>query len=77
MAANHVRPIALSRKNWLFANSTKGAVALCNWYSIIETAKMNNLDPYKYLTYILTNIPIYKHEDKPLDDLLPWNVKLD
>jgi len=48
MAENHVRPIALGRKNWLFANSTKGAVALCNWYSIIETAKMK--------TWILINI---------------------
>ena len=77
IAENHVRPIAVGRKNWLFANSTDGAKALVNWYSIIETAKMNNLDPYKYLKYILTQIPIYKHEDKSLDELLPWNVNLD
>lgn len=77
IAENHVRPIAVGRKNWLFANSTDGAKALVNWYSIIETAKMNNLDPYKYLKYILTQIPIYKYENKSLDDLLPWNVKLD
>jgi len=61
VAENHVRPIAVGRKNWLFANSTDGAKALVNWYSIIETAKMNNLDPYKYLTHILTQIPIYTH----------------
>ena len=77
IAENHVRPIAVGRKNWLFANSTDGAKALVNWYSIIETAKMNNLDPYKYLKYILTQIPIYKYENKSLDNLLPWNVKLD
>ena len=41
IAENHVRPIAVGRKNWLFANSTKGAKSLCGWYSIIETAKMN------------------------------------
>ena len=77
IAENHVRPIAVGRKNWLFANSTEGAKSLVNWYSIIETAKMNNLDPYKYLKYILTQIPIYRYENKSLDDLLPWNVKLD
>ena len=77
IAENYVRPIAVGRKNWLFANSTKGAKALTGWYSIIETAKMNGLDPYKYLKHILTQIPIYRYENKPLDDLLPWNVKLD
>ncbi|MEA2049267.1 MAG: transposase domain-containing protein, partial [Campylobacterota bacterium] len=76
IAENHVRPIAVGRKNWLFANSTDGAKALCNWYSIIETAKMNGLDPYKYLKYILTQIPIYKDKNKSLEELLPWNVKL-
>lgn len=77
VAENHVRPIAIGRKNWLFAKSTNGAKALVNWYSIIETAKMNNVDPYKYLTLILAQIPIYRYENKPLEDLLPWNVNLD
>ena len=75
MAENHVRPIALGRKNWLFATSTKGADALCNWYSIIETAKANNLDAYAYLKYLLTELPIYQAEGKDIDALLPWNVK--
>jgi len=76
MAENHVRPIALGRKNWLFATSTKGATALCNWYSIIETAKANNLDAYAYLNYILTQLPIYEAEGKDIEDLFPWNVEL-
>jgi transposase len=76
IAENHVRPIAIGRKNWLFANSTKGATALCNWYSIIETAKANGLDAYAYLKHILTEIPIYQAEDKELESLLPWNVEL-
>lgn len=79
-AENHIRPIALGRKNWLFATSTKGATALANWYSIIETAKANNIDPFAYLTYILTHLPIYAKEGKKegvdLDPLLPWNVSL-
>jgi len=75
-AENHIRPIALGRKNWLFATSTKGATALCNWYSVIETAKANGLDPYAYLCHILTLLPIYEYEKKDIDDLLPWNVSL-
>jgi transposase len=79
-AENHIRPIAVGRKNWLFATSTKGATALANWYSIIETAKANNIDPFAYLTYILTQLPIYAKEGKKegvdLDPLLPWNVSL-
>ena len=75
-AENHVRPIAIGRKNWLFATSTKGATALCNWYSIIETAKANGLDAYAYLTYILTKLPIYQAEEKDIEELLPWNVEL-
>ncbi len=76
IAENHVRPIAIGRKNWLFATSTKGAIALCNWYSIIETAKANGLDAYAYLTSVLTQLPIYKAEEKDIEDLLPWNVEL-
>jgi len=74
-AENHVRPIAIGRKNWLFTTSAKGADALCNWYSIIETAKANKIDAYVYLTYILTQLPIYQAEGKNIDELLPWNVK--
>jgi len=76
IAENHVRPIAIGRKNWLFTTSTKGATALCNWYSIIETAKANNLDAYAYLKYVLTQLPIYKADGKDIEDLLPWNVEL-
>jgi len=76
IAENHVRPIAIGRKNWLFATSTKGATSLCNWYSVIETAKANNLDAYAYLKHILTLLPIYEAEKKDIEDLLPWNVEL-
>ncbi len=76
IAENHIRPIAVGRKNWLFATSTKGATALCNWYSIIETAKANGLDAYAYLVYVLTQLPIYEAEGKDIDELLPWGVKL-
>ena len=73
-AENHVRPIAIGRKNWLFATSTKGADAIANWYSIIETAKLNSLEPYYYLKYLLTELPIYQRDKKDIEKLLPWNV---
>lgn len=75
-AENHIRPIALGRKNWLFATSTDGANALANWYSIIETAKANNIDPFKYLCHILKELPLYQESNISIDPLLPWNVSL-
>jgi transposase len=77
IAENHVRPVAVGRKNWLFATSTKGADAMCNWYSIIETAKANGIDAYKYLKYVLTQLPIYEAEGRDIEELFPWNVEID
>ncbi len=73
-AENHVRPIALGRKNWLFATSVKGACCIANWYSIIETAKLNGLEPYFYLKYLLSQLPIYLKNEQNIEELLPWNV---
>ena len=73
-AENHIRPIAIGRKNWLFATSTKGADAIANWYSIIETAKLNGLEPYYYLKYLLTELPVYQKNNRDIEELLPWNV---
>lgn len=73
-AENHVRPIALGRKNWLFATSVKGANSIADWYSIIETAKLNGLEPYFYLKYLLTELPVYQRDGRNLEGLLPWNV---
>ena len=56
--------------------ATKGATAFCNWYSVIETAKANNLDAYTYLTHILTQLPIDEAQGKDIDGLLPWNVEV-
>lgn len=73
-AENHVRPIALGRKNWLFATSVKGANSIADWYSIIETAKLNGLEPYFYLKYLLTELPVYQRDGRDIEGLLPWNV---
>lgn len=51
-AERSIKPFVIGRKNWLFANTPKGAAASAVIYSIMETAKENGLNPYAYLTYI-------------------------
>lgn len=74
-AENHIRPMVLGRKNWLFATSIKGAEAIATWYTVIETAKANGLEPYHYLKYLLTELPYYMRDGKDIEALLPWNVE--
>jgi transposase len=54
LAENAIRPFAIGRKAWLFADTTRGANASARGYSLIETAKANNLEPYAYILHILT-----------------------
>lgn len=75
MAENAIRPFAIGRKNWLFADTRKGAQASAACYSLIETAKANNLDPQSYIKHILDHIAVADTLEK-LEALLPWNVKL-
>ena len=67
-----IRPIALSRKNALFAGHDAGAA---NWgviASLIETCKPNAVDPHAYLAGALTAI-VAGHKQSQINDLLPWN----
>lgn len=73
-AERALRPIALGRKNWLFAGSDRGGETAAAMYTIIETAKLNNINPWTYLKYILTHIQ--DHNSQKIAELLPWNVKL-
>ena len=75
MAENAIRPFAIGRKNWLFADTRKGAEASAACYSLIETAKANNLDPQAYIKHILDHIAVADTLEK-LEALLPWNVEL-
>ncbi|MEM7504832.1 MAG: IS66 family transposase [Pseudomonadota bacterium] len=56
-AENAIRPFVLGRKNWLFSATTAGAKASANLYSVIETAKACDLEPYAYLRHLLTHLP--------------------
>ena len=73
-AERHIRPIANGRKVWLFSKSQRGAHASAAWYSIVETAKANGLEPYRYLSWLFTELPRYQQQGLALDPLLPWNL---
>lgn len=60
---NNIRPFVVGRKNWLFSGSPLGAFASTTIYSLIETAKANGLEPYRYLKYLFTELPTTKVED--------------
>ena len=57
---NEIRPFVLGRKNWLFSDSPQGANASSFWYSIIQTAKANNREPFKFLLHITKHLPTTK-----------------
>jgi hypothetical protein len=76
-AERSIKPFVIGRKNWLFANTPKGARASAAIYSIIETAKENHLNPYAYLNHLFEILPnLDSRDDATLEALLPWNVKL-
>jgi hypothetical protein len=63
----------IGRKNWLFANTPRGAKASAIIYSIIETAKENKLNPFFYLSYLFEKLPNIDTKDpEALDKLLPY-----
>lgn len=74
-AENAIRPFTVGRKNWLFADSPKGADASAAVYSIIETAKANDLNVYTYLEYLLLYMPDtdWRNHPEELDNLMPWS----
>ena len=61
LAENAIRPFCVGRKNWLFAGNPKGAQASATIYSLLESAKANNLEPYKYLRYLFEKIPFARN----------------
>ena len=71
-AERSIRPLALGRKNWLFAGSDAGGERAAAIASLIETAKLNGIDPQAWLTDVLERIA--EHKINRIDELLPWNV---
>jgi hypothetical protein len=72
-AERALRGIALGRKSWLFAGSDRGGQRAAAMYSLIVTAKMNNIDPQAWLADVLARIA--DHPARQIADLLPWHWK--
>ena len=73
LAENAIRPFAVGRRNWLFANSQAGAKASANLYSLIQTTKANGFNPYEYLKHIFKELPNANNVEA-IEALLPWNL---
>jgi len=66
----------IGRKAWLFSGSPRGAHASATLYTLVETAKANNLEPWAYLNYLFENLPAAKSEQALLA-LLPQYLKIE
>lgn len=77
-AENAIRPFVVGRKNWLFCNTPDGAAAAADIFSLVETAKANDLDILKYLTYLFVRLPMAQgnFSDAFLNSLMPWNLSV-
>jgi transposase len=72
-AERALRPLAVGRHNWTFAGSDEGGRRAAAIYTLIETAKLNDIDPQVWLTDVLTRL--HDHPAKRIDELLSWNWK--
>ena len=78
LAEQAIRPFCVGRNNWKLIDTINGAHASAIIYSIVETAKANDLNIYKYLKYLLTEIPQHMDDTDTdfIEDLLPWSKSL-
>ena len=73
---NTIRPFVLGRKNWLFADTVAGARASANLYGLIETAKANGIEPWRYLRHLFEALPEIDSADQ-LEELMPHRIDLE
>ena len=73
LAENAIRPFALGRRNWLFADTVKGAKASAALYSLVSTARANGLEPYAYLRRLFAELPKAKTVEE-IEALLPFGT---
>lgn len=72
-AERALRCVAVGRNNWTFAGSDEGGHRAAAIYTLIETAKLNDVDPRAWLADVLARLP--DHPMRRIDELLPWNCK--
>jgi transposase len=73
LAENAIRPFVVGRKNWLFSGTPRGAKASAALYSLIESGKANNLEPYAYLRFLFEKLPL-AHSEDDYKSLLPNHI---
>jgi hypothetical protein len=71
LVENALRGVALGRRNWMFVGSTKGGDASALFYSLVETCRLNGVEPEAWFTDVITRIG--NHPINRIDELLPWN----
>ncbi len=74
LAENAIRPYVIGRKAFLFCNTPAGANACATFYTLVETAKANGMDPYRYVLHLCKHIATAQTVED-IEALLPWNVK--
>jgi hypothetical protein len=70
-AERGIKSFVIGRKNWLFSCTPEGAVASSVMYSLVETAKENNLRPFEYINFLLETLP--NSSSAALEDFMPWS----
>ena len=71
-----IKPFVMARKNFLFSKTERGAKHSSIWFSMIESAKMNGLDPFKYMTYVLEKLSKEGVNDTVIQEILPYSKQL-
>ena len=74
VAENAIRPFALGRRNWLFADTVNGAKASASLYTLVQTCRANEIEPYAYLRRLFAELPAAETVEQ-FEALLPWNLK--
>jgi len=72
-AEREIRPLVMGRHNWTFAGSDRGGQRAAAIYTLIQTAKLNDVDPQAWLADVLARLQ--DHPAKRINELLPWNCK--
>ncbi|MFQ5700202.1 MAG: IS66 family transposase, partial [Myxococcota bacterium] len=75
LVENAIRPFVIGRRNWLFADTPKGAQASARLYSLVETAKANGIEPWTYLHQVFTKLPAATGPED-IETLLPWRIEI-
>jgi transposase len=68
-----IRPFCTGRKSWLFSDTVEGAKASAVIYSLVLTCRACGVDPFRWLSHVLTELPTRNRDDPDIDDLMPFN----